>query len=151
LSHAKIFQCGAGRKRSDQETLARWLAARHEEFPRWIKQFGSGLEWDFSVDSLDALEALIRQVASGPEELLEDKTNADFLEGAAWYFGEVLRRQDPDHARWSYKCHYHPEPYLSGWHSTHVGEHLATVYAKESGVLRSWYEAGARLKQRYAN
>jgi hypothetical protein len=104
----------ASRRRSDEETLARWLTAHNDEFPRWIQQFGSGQDWDFSVDSLDALEALIRRRASGPEELLEDKANADFVEGAAWYFGEVLRRQDPDRTRWSYERHYHPEPHSRG-------------------------------------
>ncbi len=57
----------AGRTRSDEEVLSRWLAVRNDEFPRWIQQFGSGQEWDFSLDILDALEALIRRVASGPE------------------------------------------------------------------------------------
>jgi hypothetical protein len=42
----------AGRTRSDEEVLARWLAARNDEFPRWIQQFGSGQEWDFSLGSL---------------------------------------------------------------------------------------------------
>ena len=141
----------AGRTRSDEEVLARWLAARNDEFPRWIERFGSGQDWDFSVDSLDALEALIRQVAPGPEELLEDKANADFLEGAAWYFGEVLRRYDPDGNRWSYERHYHPEPHLLGWHDGLVFERLAAVYTKNSGVLRNWYEVGRRSKERYGH
>jgi hypothetical protein len=89
------------------------------------------------------LEALIRQVASGPEELLEDKANADFLEGAAWYFGEVLRRDGPDHTRWSYERHYHPEAHLSGSHSGLVIEELAAVYTKEGGTLRHWYACRA--------
>jgi hypothetical protein len=141
----------AGRTRSDEEVLARWLAARNDEFPRWIKQFGSGQEWDFSVDSLDALEALIRRVASGPEELLENKANANFLEGAAWYFGEVLRRDYPDRTRWSYERHYHPEAHLSGPGAGLVIEELAAVYTKDGGVLRHWYEVGRRHKERYAD
>lgn len=135
-------------KRSDADTLARWLAARENGFPQWIQQYGSGTQWDFSVDSLDALEDLIPQIAAGPEELLEDKANADFLEGAAWYFGEVLRRADPDRARWEYERRYHPEPHLAGRLTTHTAEHLATVYSKAGGVLRGWYESSLRLKNR---
>ncbi|BBZ15270.1 hypothetical protein [Mycobacterium branderi] len=138
----------AGRRRSDEETLSRWLTARTDGFPGWVERFGSAQDWDFSVDSLDALEALIRRRASGPEELLEDKVNADFVEGAAWYFGEVLRRHDPDGSRWSFERSYHPEPYLSGGRATHVAEHLATVYAGDGGVLRRWWEAARTLRER---
>ena len=49
----------ASRRRSDEETLARWLTAHNDEFPRWIQQFGSGQDWDFSVDSLDALASIL--------------------------------------------------------------------------------------------
>lgn len=83
---------------------------------------------------------MIRQVAAGPEELLEDKANADFVDGAAWYFGEVLRRRHPDHVRWGYERHYHPEPCLLGWFDTIPAEHLATVYTKDCGALRKRYE-----------
>lgn len=138
----------SGRRRSDAETLDRWLAARNNEFPSWIAQFGAGAVWDFSVESLDALEALIRQRASGPEELLEDKNNADFLEGAAWYFGEVLRREDPERFRWEYDRDYHPEPTLK-WHiPVEVANQLATVYTKDSGVLRGRYDRGRQLRER---
>lgn len=131
-----------GRSRSDDEVLARWIAARNDEFPRWVERFGSGQEWDFSPGSLDALEALIGRVASGPEVLLEDKANADFVDGAAWYFGEVLRRDDPERTRWSYDRGYYPEPHLSGPHSGLVIERLAAVYTKSGGELRRWYEIG---------
>jgi hypothetical protein len=121
-----------------------------EEFPRWIQRFGSDVQWDFSVERLDALEALIRQVAGGPEELLEDKANADFLEGASRYFGEVLRRSDPDGTCWDYERRCHPEPELAGWPSTYTAEHLATVYTKNDGVLRGHYDWRRRLKERRA-
>jgi hypothetical protein len=140
----------SGRKKSDEDMLARWLAARDDGFAEWIAQFGTGAEWDFSIHSLDTLEMLIRQRASGPEELLEDKDNADFLEGAAWYFGEVLRREDPERFRWEYERDYHPEPTLK-WHiTTEATNQLATVYTNDSGVLRGWYDWGRKLKERYA-
>jgi hypothetical protein len=140
----------AGRKRSDAETLARWLEARNDGFPGWIEQFGYGTEWDFSVESLDALEALIRQRAAGPEELLEDKSNADFLEGAAWYFGEVLRRHDASgRARWEYERDYYPEPHLQWRITTEVTNQLAMVYSttEGGGVLRGWYESVGKSRE----
>jgi len=140
----------AGRRKSDEEVLARWLATREEVFPRWVQQFGSELPWDFSVESLDELEALIKRVAPGPEELLEDKANADFLEGAAWYFGEVLRRSDADGTRWEYQRDYHPEPYVAGSPTTEAAEHLATVYTADGGTLRRHYELRRRLKEERA-
>lgn len=118
--------------------------------PHWIQQFGSDVQWDFSVDSLEALEGLIRQVAAGPEELLEDKANADFVEGAAWYFGEVLGRADPDGTRWDHERRYHPEPHLAGPLTTFVAEHLATVYKGDGEILRRHYELAQRLKERRA-
>lgn len=130
----------SGSKRSDEETLVRWLDARTRAFPEWQHQFGSASDWDFSIDSLDKLDAVVRQVAAGPEELLEDKANADFVDGAAWYFGEVLRRRHPDDVRWGYERHYHPEPCLLGWFDTIPAEHLATVYTKNGGALRKRYE-----------
>jgi hypothetical protein len=138
----------AGRRKSDEEVLARWLAEREEGFPRWVQQFGAEAHWDFSEESLDELEALIRHVAPGPEELLEDKANADFLEGAAWYFGEVLRRVDTDGTCWEYHRGSHPEPYVGGWPPTNAAEDLATVYAKDGGVLRGHYEMKRRYKER---
>lgn len=140
----------SGSKRSDEETLARWLAVREEQFPHGIQQFGSDVQWDFSVDSLEALEGLIRQVAAGPEELLEDKANADFVEGAAWYFGEVLRRADPDGTRWDHQRRYHPAPHLAGPLTTFAAEHLATVYKGNGEILRRHYELAQRLKERRA-
>jgi hypothetical protein len=140
----------AGRRKSDEEVLARWLAEREKEFPRWVQQFGAEAHWDFSVESLDALEALIRHVAPGPEELLENKANGDFLEGAAWYFGEVVRRADTDGTRWEYHRDAHPEPCVGGWPPTHAAEDLATVYAKAGGVLRGHCEMKRSYKEKRA-
>lgn len=141
----------AGRKRSDEDVLAWWLAARHNGFAEWTAQFGTGAEWDFSIDSLDTLEMLIRQRASGPEELLEDKDNADFLEGAAWYFGEVLRREDPDRFRWDFERDYLPEPTLQWYVTVEVANQLGGVYTNDGGFLRGWYDWGRGLKERDAN
>jgi hypothetical protein len=135
----------SGRKKSDEDVLASWLAARNGGFHEWTAQFGGGLEWDFSIDSLDTLETLIRRRASGPEELLEGKSNADFVEGAGWYFGEVLRGVDPDQFRWEYERDYHPEPTLKWCTTTEVIGQLGAVYTKDDGYLRSYYDWGRNL------
>jgi len=140
----------AGSRRSDEEALARWLAAREAGFPHWIEQFGSASQWDFSDESLDELEALIKRIAAGPEELLEDKANADFVEGAAWYFGEVLRRADPEHIRWGYERRYHPEPHLVGSDANFPVENLAAVYTTDGGRLRHDYDIGRMRKEHRA-
>ncbi|WP_292988403.1 hypothetical protein [Mycobacterium sp.] len=128
----------SGRKKSDGEVLARWLATRNDEFDSWADRFGNSAKWDFSVGSLDMLEALIRQQAPGPEDLLEDKSRADFLDGAAWYLGETVRRLDPDHAEWAYDRDYHPDPYLWSGTPTDIFGKLADVYLTGSGALRKW-------------
>jgi hypothetical protein len=82
--------------------------------------------------------------------LLEDKHNADFHEGAALNFGEVLRRADPDRTRWEYERRYHPDPHLAGRLTTRAAEHLVTVYSKTGGVLQGWCESCLIRKQRHA-
>ncbi|WP_406274091.1 hypothetical protein OH799_00490 [Nocardia sp. NBC_00881] len=88
------------RKQSDADYLASWLSDRERGFPDWIARFGVGHTWDFSPESLDTLEVLILEVTPLPEQLLEDKAHADFLDGAAWYCGEVFRQVRP--LQWQY-------------------------------------------------
>jgi hypothetical protein len=81
--------------------LAAWLAERERAFPAWAA--GSGVapaSWDFSPASVDALEALVRRrlPATGA---LTDAAHHDFAQGAAWYYGEVARRNKTA-ARWRY-------------------------------------------------
>lgn len=88
----------AARKLSDDEYLQRWLTERQAQFPAWVRDCGgSGAEavWDFSPESLDVLEGLVIERGAIPEQLLEDEQNAPFVDGALWYFGEVLRRKRP--------------------------------------------------------
>ena len=77
---------------SDEEYLRCWLAERGAQFPVWAAHYGGGAVWDFSPESLDALEELVIEKASAPEQLLDDERNAPFVDGAVWYLGEVLRR-----------------------------------------------------------
>ncbi|WP_405102350.1 hypothetical protein [Micromonospora sp. NBC_01412] len=69
--------------------LDTWLAVRKETWAAWLAEYGERPErWDFSVASLDELEALLLRLVSAPEELA---ARAELSEGAAWYLGEVLR------------------------------------------------------------
>lgn len=77
---------------SDEEYLRCWLAERGAQFPVWAGHYGGNAVWDFSPESLDALEELVIQKASTPEQLLNEERNEPFVDGAAWYLGEVLRR-----------------------------------------------------------
>lgn len=83
----------AKRSLSDDEYLRRWLTEREAQFPAWVRDYGGDAVWDFSPESLDALEVLIIERGAVPEQLLEEKENAPFLDGALWYLGEVLRRK----------------------------------------------------------
>jgi hypothetical protein len=82
----------AAKRLSDAEYLRRWLAERLEQFPAWARDYGGDSTWDFSPESLDALEDLVSERGAIPEEMLEDEQHAPFIDGALWYLGEVLRR-----------------------------------------------------------
>jgi hypothetical protein len=85
--------------------LDRWLSERDGAFPRWIADHAEGADgWDFSAESLDLLQAVVL----GRLKTLEDfdrPENHDFIDGAAWYLGEVFRRAAGGH--WTY---YEGEP-----------------------------------------
>lgn len=80
------------------DVLDDWLRARQRAFPAWAGTHG-GI-WDHTPDTLDDLAALVFRTTPGVASF-EDPANADFAEGAAWYFGETLRRAYP--ARWMYR------------------------------------------------
>ncbi|MDX3233390.1 hypothetical protein [Streptomyces sp. ME19-01-6] len=89
---------------ADNHRLNTWLAERREAFPAWAEEAGGGTAaWDFSPESLDRLEGLVRGRFSTYEEMVAAEDDP-FLAGAAWYFGEVQVRQCG--AAW--KCR--PEP-----------------------------------------
>jgi hypothetical protein len=120
----------SGRRLSDDEYLARWLSERESAWPTWVQRFGADLDWDFGPDTLAVLEQTIRSFADGPEELLENPQHAEFLDGVAWYLGEVLRRADPAQCRWRFNRNYQPEPYaVMDRYSLEVFEEPAKIYA----------------------
>ncbi|MDI3387580.1 DUF6333 family protein [Streptomyces sp. B-S-A8] len=88
----------------DNPRLNAYLAERREAFPAWAEVAGGGPEaWDFSPESLDRLGALVRERFATYEDIAAAGQDP-FVQGAAWYLGEVqVRHRD---ARWSL-C---PEP-----------------------------------------
>ncbi|TVT41038.1 hypothetical protein FNH05_23075 [Amycolatopsis rhizosphaerae] len=84
---------------SGSRFLRDWLAERERAFPAWAASHGPADRWDFSPDSIDALATVVRE-ETPTEELFRSPERAEFAEGAAWYWGEVLRRARP--SRWEY-------------------------------------------------
>ncbi|MFG2832452.1 hypothetical protein ACGFWI_34210 [Streptomyces sp. NPDC048434] len=83
----------AGPDWEDNYRLNTWLAERRQAFPAWAEEAGGGTaEWDFSPQSLDRLEGLVRGLFRTYEEISASQDDP-FLVGAAWYFGEVQVRQ----------------------------------------------------------
>jgi len=125
------------------EHLTGWLARRSDAFPDWVATYAPEGTWDFSPDSLPALEELVRRVAPTKEELHEP-ANVDFRDGAAWYQGEVMRRGLG--GRWNYdddrpgkrNFEYVEEIGPSGSTSTPVVSLQRAL--KEPGYLRAHYD-----------
>lgn len=80
--------------------LDHWLEERGVGFAAWVARYAPDGTWDFSPESLDALEALVRRTAPS-EEAFQDPARRDFAEGASWYLGEVMRRGIG--GRWRYQ------------------------------------------------
>ncbi|MET8152194.1 hypothetical protein ACIBSW_18135 [Actinoplanes sp. NPDC049668] len=76
---------------ADNPRLNDWLAIQQAAFPAWSRE--TGQEWDFTVDSLDRLERLLRERFAGRDDLVaaeEAEQPAVMVPG--WYLGEVLNR-----------------------------------------------------------
>ncbi len=100
------------RKQPDTEYLAQWLSRREREFPAWVARHGAGQEWDFTVESIEALERAV--VGVDPQDLVENPDHAGFLDGAIWYYGETcLRVKGPTYA-WKYDRQISPDCYVQG-------------------------------------
>jgi hypothetical protein len=70
--------------------LEKWLEQQRAAFPAWAEQ-RVGPPWDFTVDSLPRLEALIRDAFTSPAEARAVMDTA-LVAVAAWYLGEVHNR-----------------------------------------------------------
>nr|WP_231973761.1 MULTISPECIES: hypothetical protein [unclassified Mycobacterium] len=78
--------------------LDEWLDQQREGFARWSALHGG--DWDFSGDTVDRLAALVSRVTP-TVGALNDPANAEFVHGATYYLGELLRRGYP--SRWVYR------------------------------------------------
>lgn len=76
---------------ADAAHIAAWVAERRGAFSQWARTYGADVAWDFRPASLDALENLLARITPTTGEL-RDPGHRDFVEGAVWYFGEVVRR-----------------------------------------------------------
>ncbi|MGH3317034.1 MAG: hypothetical protein ACRDO0_12900 [Nocardioidaceae bacterium] len=79
--------------------LTDWLAARQEHFDSWAASTGAPADLDFTPESLDTLERLLRERVASVDDL-KTAEHDDFVQGAVWYLGEVARRHRD--ARWHY-------------------------------------------------
>jgi hypothetical protein len=75
-----------------------WLSREAQLFPDWAASTGEN--WDYSPDSINRLTALVLRTTPSVEAF-QDPANADFVEGASYYLGEILRRGYP--SRWVYR------------------------------------------------
>jgi hypothetical protein len=129
----------AAQKLSDGEYLHRWLSEREAQFPAWVRDYGGDggeAAWDFSPESLDALEELVIERGATPEQLLEDEQNAPFVDGALWYLGEVLRRARP--LPWEYVRGNTSDPTVG--HIDMLEVLTGVLTSIDRGALRRQYE-----------
>ncbi|MFF3122284.1 hypothetical protein ACFVRD_07895 [Streptomyces sp. NPDC057908] len=71
--------------------LLEWLTERAQNFEHWAEATSTPGTWDFSPQSLDVLEDLVRGQYDSDSARLAARRDA-FLQGACWYIGEVLCR-----------------------------------------------------------
>lgn len=94
--------------RAPSEFLDRWLAEREAGFPRWLADYAGGHgTWDFSPESLDTLQALVCSNITSVDDFYKPEFR-DLTDGAAWYFGQVMKRVAD--AQWCYNPG-EPDPY----------------------------------------
>jgi hypothetical protein len=80
------------------KALDDWLARMRQRFRDWAAGVGGNL--DYSSDSINRLAALVFRVTP-TVKAFQDPANADFVDGASYYLGEMLRRGYP--SRWVYR------------------------------------------------
>ncbi|MFJ9420184.1 hypothetical protein ACIRPT_39440 [Streptomyces sp. NPDC101227] len=71
--------------------LEDWLTRQKEAFPAWAEQHKDRGPWDFTLDSLPCLEALIRDAFPTNDDARAHRDDP-FVAVAAWCLGEVHNR-----------------------------------------------------------
>jgi hypothetical protein len=105
--------------------LASWLTEREKRFPRWIAEHADpDTSWDFTEASVDALEDLTRRKLQSPEDAEAD-LHHEFMEGAAWYLGEVMCRLKG--GQWRYN-HGEPDPHNPWLGRPYIKQMIADGY-----------------------
>ncbi|WP_411135534.1 hypothetical protein [Streptomyces sp. C10] len=95
----------------EDPVLTAWLAERKEALSGWVEDaFAGTWRWNFHPDTLDWLEAVVKQRFATVEEF-DAARDEPFVQGACWYLGEVIRRNkgavwqyipfDPDAGPWA--------------------------------------------------
>jgi hypothetical protein len=74
---------------ADNPRLNRWLERQRADFPAWAQE--TGQHWDFTVESLDRLEELLRKRFASWEEVHAAQDDPA-VAVPAWYLGEVQNR-----------------------------------------------------------
>jgi hypothetical protein len=75
-----------------------WLTRQEQNFPAWAARNGG--KWDYSPDSINRLTELVSR-KTPTVAAIRDPRNAEFVDGASYYLGEILRRGCP--SRWVYR------------------------------------------------
>lgn len=84
----------------EHPALTAWLAERKEAHPAWAKDaFGGAWRWNPHADTLGWLYTVVRQRFATVEEF-DAALDEPFVQGACWYLGEVIRRNQG--AVWQY-------------------------------------------------
>ncbi|OBI45721.1 hypothetical protein A5708_14175 [Mycobacterium colombiense] len=83
---------------SPSAVLDDWLARQEHRFPEWAAENGGS--WDYTPDSINRLTELVSR-KTPTVAAIRDPANAEFVDGASYYLGEILRRGCP--SRWVYR------------------------------------------------
>ncbi|MCV7287757.1 hypothetical protein H7J87_20745 [Mycolicibacterium wolinskyi] len=127
----------------------RWAQRQESAFEEWVAQYGSDDTqlWDFGLDSLDRLTYILFNYFP-TQAHLDDARNAEFVDGAVWYLGEIVRRSEPKKRRWSNRHtgttsgEYIVEHTAKSRSSEYVvpGSHLrSAIRSGNPQFLRTWY------------
>lgn len=137
--------------------LVEWLSNRETAFGRWVDTYGDQLgPWDFTPGSLDQLESVMLDRV-GSVDALGAAEQADLVDGAVWYVGEVALRHggavwryapvgsDPEAAELAESNPWVGRPYVwqnkpEGKAAIPYGELRATVRARTPGTLRQRFD-----------
>ncbi|MFG2332714.1 hypothetical protein ACGFMM_24210 [Streptomyces sp. NPDC048604] len=71
--------------------LLAWLAERQAGFTPWAEATGVAGRFDFTPESLEVLDALVRETADDMDQITDQRLSP-FVQGAVWYVGEVFCR-----------------------------------------------------------